>query len=335
MGSMKNKSYRRFYIGTLVVLLSLSAYPLVNGIRMIGLAVQNGAVEAEQYAKYVIPYFALCLAVIIVAAAHPLTSRLRRGALAVPTLLTLGIFTAIELAMETIPINVGVLAPIDGAYVDTNAALWQASLCYISPEAIEAARQRDESFAGANGFYYASANAAYKLHYFLVCFIIIILVVGVIHTLGKMTREGDFSKKRKFILQLVSAVTLVALCVFANLTGFFRDTSPIQTPLASVLTAFFFVALGAAFGIYIGSFLLGRKKAAAIPVLAATLIVCTMYYGEYILLGGSLYRFGTGWFFEPIFGFAAAPADLVVVLLSGVVTALVLRAANPNRTLKN
>ena len=45
-----------------------------------------------------------------------------------------------------------------------------------------------------------------------------------------------------------------------------------------------------------------------------------MYIGEMLLLSGNLYRFGSGWFFDGLGVLVLAPADILVILVSGAVT---------------
>ena len=49
-----------------------------------------------------------------------------------------------------------------------------------------------------------------------------------------------------------------------------------------------------------------------------------MYFGEMILLSGSLYRLGSGFFFEPMGPLVLAPADVGIILLSGLLCRLCL-----------
>ncbi len=74
---------------------------------------------------------------------------------------------------------------------------------------------------------------------------------------------------------------------------------------------------------YAGSFVLGRHCGISVifPALTASLITFLMYTGEMILLSGRLYRFGTGLFFDGIAGIVLAPVDILIVLLSGGITA--------------
>ena len=89
--------------------------------------------------------------------------------------------------------------------------------------------------------------------------------------------------------------------------------------------ATFFVILGATAGIYTGTVLIGRKKALSIliPAVTASLVTLIMYLGEMFLLSFHLYRLGTGLFFEPIPLIVLAPADIGIILLSGLVTGTV------------
>ena len=53
-----------------------------------------------------------------------------------------------------------------------------------------------------------------------------------------------------------------------------------------------------------------------------------MYIGEMILLNGHLYSLGSGLLFDGLPGIVFAPIDLLVILLSGCITALVFALLN-------
>ena len=55
------KTSRKYYFLMLGVLAALSAYPVVMGAKIIILQWQNGGIRPEDYARYVIPYTAICL----------------------------------------------------------------------------------------------------------------------------------------------------------------------------------------------------------------------------------------------------------------------------------
>ena len=68
-----------------------------------------------------------------------------------------------------------------------------------------------------------------------------------------------------------------------------------------------------------------KKKlfSVVLPALAASFVTLVMYIGEMILLNWHLYRFGKGFFFEAIPEIVLAPVDIVIILLSGFVTAVI------------
>lgn len=337
------KTNWKLYIVSLGILLALSAYPLAMGLKIAVLQLADGSIRTEDYARYVIPYTALCLSVLTAAALYPLISKLRRFAALAATMLALGLFVGGELYMESITVRNASVPPnitsaaapnsqgsaINGA-ADQTAADWQLFSCVASPQAVKAALNPDSAGDSAVGnALRQDYNDSFRIHYFLVSFVLIALVTGLVYGYGRAYSPESRADKRPLRLQLATAVILLGLCVFANFTGFFRGTEEYQPPLPSLLTGLFFVALGTAAGIYLGSRLLGRNGVFSVVLpAAASVIVCSvMYYGEYKLLGGTLYRFGTSPFFQPLPGVALAPADFLVILLAGGATGLVLGLA--------
>jgi len=332
--NVRDQNYKRFYWLTLAVLFALSAYPLINGVRMAYISISDGAVEPDQYARYVIPYAAMCVAVLIFAAFLPVLHKMKHAPFAIGLAGAYAVFIAVEQFMERIRIKTDGMTLIDTASLsidltpaEPSAAVdvWQASLCAVSPRA----RQQSAAYDAGGRIFYAMADDYYKIHYYLVSFILIVMVCGLLYGIGRMIRTGDGEKRKPLILQGMAAAALVSLCVFANTTAFFRQADPIQTPLASALTCLFFIMLGAAAGVYAGSFLLKKEKTAglALPVMISVVIVILMYIGEAAMMKGGLYRFGTGWFFDGIPLIALAPVDILVVLAAGAVTWFVLNLA--------
>ena len=172
-------------------------------------------------------------------------------------------------------------------------------------------------------------NETYKIHYFLVSSVLIILVTGIVYAYGLLFKSGTVQNRIPIRLQLVVAILFIVLCIFANITSFFRERTDYLSPLSSILTGAYFIVLGASLGIYTGSHLIGRGKALAVwlPAVIALLVCSVMYYGEYQLLGGTLYRFGSSFFFEGLPGIAVAPVDVLVILAAGAATAVVMEKA--------
>lgn len=324
------KSVRKYYLISLAVLLALSAYPLVMGLKIVFLQLQNGGVRPEDYARYVIPYTAVCLSIVAAAALYPLLSRLKRLPVLAATAAAFILFVGIELYMESITLATPAARILsNSSYEAETAVTWQLLSCFQSPQAISAFTKN--LMADKSGFeaaFLQNYNDAFKIHYFLISFVLIALIVSIFYGYGRAIARGDMKKKLPLRLQLYVAVLLLDLCVFANFTGFFRGRGQYQPMLPSLLTGLFFVVLGAAAGIYAGSWLIGRGRALSVwlPVVVAVLVCSVMYFGEYNLLAGNLYRFGRGWFFDGLPAIALAPADVIVVLLAGGATAGVMAA---------
>ena len=344
---------KRFYVLSLLILAMLSAYPLLNGVRMAYISASSGALEPQQYAKYVVPYAAICVALLIFTALQPLFFKLKRLAFPLGLAAAGAAFLAIERFFETMQIHVVDMTLINAATLAPAAAgnaatadVWQAALCMISP----VMREQSLTYASQDRFIYVLGNATYKVHYYLISLIMITMVCGLIYGIGKMYHSEpsgdkdngasgqnsfssapnkDLSQLKPLYLRGISTAALVALCVFANTTAFFRQAAPIQTPLASVLTGLFFVTLGAAAGIYGGSFLLatGKRLGIGLPALLSCGVTAALYAGEAAMMGGNLYRFGAGRFFSAWPGLVLAPVDILIILLAGGLAGLILYIA--------
>lgn len=323
-----NKGYRNFLFTSLGVLLLLSAYPVIMGFNMMRHFISNGIIAPQQYSQGVIPYAAICLSLLIVTALHPILTKLfKKIQLVITTFISLGLFVAVELIFEGIKIDTKGILPVTGTQPFNKIDVWQAALCSVSPKAIEAERIRQQALQeAAKGFDYVSGNISYKIHYFLVSFVIIALVTSIIYGFGKMVKNRDYSNKSTLILQLISGILLISLCVFANITGFFRDASPYLNPASALLTSIFFIVLGTSFGMYVGSYLINKTKIILIGVssIASVLVCAAMYVGEFVLLDGTFYRFGENFLFAGIPNIVIAPIDIIIILLSGIISSGVL-----------
>ncbi|MBQ4112428.1 MAG: hypothetical protein IJD38_06505, partial [Clostridia bacterium] len=104
--------------------------------------------------------------------------------------------------------------------------------------------------------------------------------------------------------------------------------------LSAILMSAFFVLFGVTVGIYVASFTLNKKPLLSVwlPSISAAIVTLVMYIGEMILLSGHLYRFGDGVFFAGIPGIVLAPVDIVVIIASGVVAAIIANAVRNKNT---
>lgn len=126
-----NKKYITFYIISLLVVLTASAYPIYMGYITFSAYLQNGFVMAEDYPKYVIPYTPLCIALITVAACMPVLYKLcKRFTLMAASILGVILFSLCEYGFEQIQIVAG--------YTALPLQSWQYSLCVATPEVLQA-----------------------------------------------------------------------------------------------------------------------------------------------------------------------------------------------------
>jgi hypothetical protein len=152
---------------------------------------------------------------------------------------------------------------------------------------------------------------------------LIITILNSFYGFGQMIKYGENKRLKSLIIQSVCSFTFLGLCILACFTAFWRDGSIQVSSLSAALMTVFFALFGITAGVFVGSFLLGRRKLISvwIPAISASVMTLLMYIGEMILLNGHLYILGSGFLFESLPGIVFAPIDLLVILLSGCITA--------------
>ena len=146
-----------------------------------------------------------------------------------------------------------------------------------------------------------------------------------------MAHTQDFSKRKPLAAQLISVLVFVGLCIFACFTAFFRTGDIIISPLSAVLMTVFFLVFGITAGVYTGTWSYGKQKKMSIilPSIVAMLITVVMYIGEIVMMGWTLFRFGTGFLFDSLGFIPLSILDIVTILLSGITTYIILTAIKP------
>ncbi len=66
----------------------------------------------------------------------------------------------------------------------------------------------------------------------------------------------------------------------------------------------------------------GKAVSIGIPAFVSSAMTLFMYIGEMILLHGHLYSFGKGFIFDSISGMVLAPIDVMIIIVSGCLSAL-------------
>ena len=203
-----------------------------------------------------------------------------------------------------------------GAAGKITVETWQLFSCVVTPQV------RDAVWDSLSIRY----NPSFKLHFYAIALLILLSVLGVVYGFYRMAEKGEFSRKRPLITQLVCVTVFVALCITACLTAFYRTGDINVSAVSAVLMTLFFLTFGVTGGVYAGTLLYEKKRGLSVflPSLIAMVVTILMYIGEMVMMNKQLYRFGTGFLFEPMGPVVLSPVDALIVVLSGVVTYLIL-----------
>lgn len=313
---MKNKLFGKYYLSCCIGVLVASYYPLSMGVRVVADMIVNGTVFKENYPKYIIPYTPICLAILIGVTMMPLCIKLfGRFALAGGSALAAGVFFAFEILFEKKVV-------VTTAETATKLENWQMYMCYIPPEGWGGAVTAYKTETPVD-ILMGNYNPAFKLHFYIISLVLILTILNCIYGFGQMIKDGDKKRLKPLILQSVCSLVFLGLCILACFTAFWRDGSIQVSHLSATLMAVFFILFGVTAGVYVGSFLLKKRKSVLIGIssLVACVMTLLMYVGEMILLNGHLYEFGAGFPFDGIPGIVLAPVDLLIVVVSGGLTA--------------
>ena len=301
------KRFRLYWLLALLGTLAASYYPLCMCARVLADAVRFGEVHAEDYPKYIIPYAPISIAVITGVLLMPLILR-REGKLrrAAGHVLPPAVFFALELLLE----NIVVVA----AELKTTVENWQMFMCISQPNMYETRQLR------AIDVLIGEYSPLFKLHFYAISVVLILALLGSMYGFGRVVRTGDRSGVRRLTALSLCALLFLGMCIWACFTAFYRTGELAVSPLSACLMGAFFILLGTTAGLYAGSFL--RRGSGLLSAFIAAGMTLLMYVGEMILLGGRLYRFGTGWLFEGVPYLVLAPADILVMIAAGALTLL-------------
>lgn len=333
-GFMKNKKFNRFYLLSVIGVFIASYYPLSMGVRVITDMIADGIVEKENYPKYIIPYTPISIAIILGVILMPLFIRLfKKYAFAFGAVTSTGVFFLVELLFENKVV-------VSASEVVAKLEDWQMFMCAIPPDSIvgiwdETATKTVplHNTKTAIEILMGEYNPAFKLHFYLISVVLIITILNCFYGFASLIKTGEKKRLKSLIIQSVCSVSFLGLCIFACFTAFFRDGNIEVSLLSATLMAVFFILFGVTVGVFVGTFLLKKRKlvSAFIPSVIASIMTLLMYIGEMILLSGNLYSFGSGFMFESIKGIVLAPVDLLIIVASGCVTAVICLLITKNK----
>ncbi|MBQ8541616.1 MAG: hypothetical protein IJ435_09120 [Clostridia bacterium] len=314
---------KKYYFLSVIGVLLASFYPLKMGTQVICDIIRDGYVLQQNYPKYVIPYTPISIAIIVGVLLMPLIIHIfKKYALLFSSAFSSAIFFVAELIFENM-----LVATVTETVVTTTIEGWQSFMC-ISPYISET--QTTTETQRVVDFFIGDYSPTFKIHFYIISIVLILAFLNCFYGFYQMIKHKDHRRLKPLILQSVSAVFFLALCIFACFTAFFRTGDIVVSPLSAFLMILFFIVFGITMGIYTGSFLIGRKTifSVIIPSIVSSIITLVMYIGEMFLLSGHLYRFGQGFFFDGIPHIILAPVDIAVIIASYVLTHIILHFTN-------
>lgn len=313
------KELRRCWLICLLIVLALSVYPLMMGLKVLHSVLFFGSISTVDYPKYVIPYTPISLAAIAGVLVMPWFVRRTRRPVLTASLLALIVFFASEFALENVMVGSNTMAE------------WQTFLCIRPIEVFDPAVTASEATFTLRqpvletevGLLIGEYRPSIKLHFYMISVVLILGILSCCYGFARAAYTGDRRRIRLLIAQTTATTAFLALCVLACFTAFFRDGRLLVSPLSAGLMAAFFILLGVTAGLFAGNLRQGTSP--VLPAAVASLVTFLMYLGEMALLNGHLYRFGTGLLFDGLGALVLSPADVLIILLAGAICWLLLR----------
>ncbi|MBQ6906378.1 MAG: hypothetical protein IJN75_05080 [Clostridia bacterium] len=326
---MENKKFKNYYLLSLLGVILASCYPIYMGITVIVDMIRYGTVYAENYPKYIIPYTPIALALLVGVALIPVALKyFKKYTLLFGTVISTVLFFAFEFILEKLVVVTRTVTETVGWVDVSKLEDWQMYMCYVPPNSFEERTWTEVDVL--MGEY----SPAFKLHFYIISIVLILSILNCFYGFAKMIQTGDKSRCKSLTIQSIASGAFLGMCIWACFTAFYRNGDIKVSALSAILMSAFFVLFGVTVGIYVASFTLNKKPLLSVwlPSISATIVTLVMYIGEMILLSGHLYRFGDGLFFAGIPGIVLAPIDIVVIIASGVVTAIVSNAVRNKNT---
>lgn len=326
---MENKKFKNYYLLSLLGVILASCYPIYMGITVIVDMIRYGTVYAENYPKYIIPYTPIALALLVGVALIPVALKyFKKYTLLFGTVISTVLFFAFEFILEKLVVVTRTVTETVGWVDVSKLEDWQMYMCYVPPNSFEERTWTEVDVL--MGEY----SPAFKLHFYIISIVLILSILNCFYGFAKMIQTGDKSRCKSLTIQSIASGAFLGMCIWACFTAFYRNGDIKVSALSAILMSAFFVLFGVTVGIYVASFTLNKKPLLSVWLtsISATIVTLVMYIGEMILLSGHLYRFGDGFFFAGIPGIVLAPIDIVVIIASGVVTAIVSNAVRNKNT---
>lgn len=184
---MKNKAFKNYYILSVIGVFLASFYPLYMGVKVVLDMITKGAVNGEDYPKYVIPYTPISLAIIFGVIIMPLMMKIaKKYALLPASILSLGVFLASEFMLESMVI-----------VEESLLGDWQMWSC-VAPawDRVAIRRTAVEILVG-------DYNPWFKLHFYVIAVVIILSFLNCFYGFGQVIQSKEKTRIKPLVIQSV------------------------------------------------------------------------------------------------------------------------------------
>ncbi|MBQ9806474.1 MAG: hypothetical protein IJW49_08235 [Clostridia bacterium] len=209
-------------------------------------------------------------------------------------------------------------------WVDAKLESWQMYMCWSPPEGWGTGSYQELTKTEV-GILMGEYSPTFKIHFYIISLVLIISLLNCFYGFAKILQSGNKQRLKPLVMQSVASIAFLGMCLWACFTAFYRTGSIQVSPLSALLMCSFFILFGVTVGVYVASFTVDKRRlfSMVVPAFSASVTTLVMYIGEMCLLSGHVYCFGQGFFFDSLPVIVLAPVDLLVILVSGAVTALI------------
>ena len=200
-------TFKKYYLLSIIGTVLLSSYPLYMGFKVVIDMIKDGTVLCENYPKYIIPYAPISLAVMTGVLFMPLIIKYaRRLSLLLASIVSIGVFLLSELLFER--------KVIVTTTVKTTLESWQMFMCYVQPEEYETRTWR------AVDVLIGEYSPSFKIHFYVISIVIILSLLNCFYGFAQMILSNDRSRLKACIVQGISVIVFLGLCILACFTAF-------------------------------------------------------------------------------------------------------------------
>ena len=243
---MKNKTFRNFYLFSVLGILLASFYPIYMGVSVVADMIRFGTVYAENYPKYIIPYTPIALSVLVGVALMPILLKyLKKYSLLGGSFISVAVFLTAEWILEKMVIVTRTVTGVVPVFGASKLEDWQMYMCYLPPTEFEERTWTEVDVL------LGEYSPWFKLHFYAISIVLILSILNCFYGFAKMIQSKNISRRKPLIIQSIASGAFLGMCIWACYTAFYRDGNIKISGWSAFLMSVFFVLFGVTMGIYV------------------------------------------------------------------------------------